>query len=477
VNPKLTPPLERAGAYLDRPIIGDVGEEIFALAKTIFPFCRSITGDGVRRTLREVAAHIDLAIHEVPTGTPVLDWIIPREWNIRAAYIKSERGETVVDFDRSNLHVMSYSVPVRRRMSLEELKRHIYTLPDQPDLIPYRTSYYAENWAFCMSHRQFETLRDESYEVLIDSTLTDGHLTYGEFLHKGETDDEFILSAHSCHPSLANDNCSGIALLTLLAKHIARSRTRYSYRFLFAPGTIGTIAWLARNEDHVRLIKHGLVVSMVGDAGGPTYKKSRRGNADIDRAMIHILRHSGLSPTILDFSPYGYDERQYCSPGFDLPVGLFQRSKFGTIPQYHTSADDLAFIRPEHLGESYRLIAEAANLIDADRVYVNTVSKGEPQLGRRGLYSAIGGDKDAAAANMAMLWTLNLSDGQHSVLDIAERADLPFEVVRKTADLLREHGLLKPLGSVQQQRTDRVRAFSGEVDAGSPQKMRSLKEK
>ncbi len=456
MDPKLTPPLERAGAYLDRPIIDDVGEEIFALAKTIFPFCRSITGDGVRRTLREVAAHIDLAIHEVPTGTPVLDWIIPREWNIRAACIKNERGETVVDFDRSNLHVMSYSVPVRRRMSLEELKRHIYTLPDQPDLIPYRTSYYAENWAFCMSHRQFEALRDESYDVFIDSTLTDGHLTYGEFLHKGETEDEFILSAHVCHPSLANDNCSGIALLTLLAEHIARSRTRYSYRFLFAPGTIGAIAWLARNEDHVHRIKHGLVVSMVGDAGGPTYKKSRQGNADIDRAMIHILRHSGLSPTILDFSPYGYDERQYCSPGFDLPVGLFQRSQFGTIPQYHTSADDLDFIRPAHLGESYRLIAEAVDLIDADRVYVNTVSKGEPQLGRRGLYGAIGGDKDAAAANMAMLWILNLSDGQHSLLDIAERAELPFAVVRKTADLLRQHGLLKPLGSVQQQRADRV---------------------
>lgn len=435
---------------MDQLTIDEVGEDIFRLAKTIFPFCRSITGDGVRRTLREIAAHIDLVIHEIPTGTPVLDWVIPREWNIRAAHIKNERGETVVDFDRSNLHVMSYSVPVRRRMSLEELKRHIYTLPDQPDLIPYRTSYYSENWAFCLSHRQFETLRDESYEVLIDSTLTDGHLTYGEFLHRGETDDEFILSAHVCHPSLADDNCSGIALLTVLAKQIARTRTRYSYRFIFAPGTIGAIAWLARNEDHLHRIKHGLVVSMVGDAGGPTYKKSRRGNADIDRAMIHVLRHSGLSPAILDFFPYGYDERQYCSPGFNLPVGLFQRSRFGAIPQYHTSADDLDFIRPEHLGASFRLIAEAADLIDANRTYINTVSKGEPQLGRRGLYGAIGGDKDAAQANNAMLWILNLSDGRYSLLDIAERAELPFGVVRKTADLLRQHGLLSAPGSCQQ---------------------------
>jgi aminopeptidase-like protein len=442
---------------LDRPIIDGVGAEIFALARKIFPFCRSITGDGVRRTLREIASHIDLAIHEVPTGTPVLDWTIPREWSIRGAYIKNARGETVVDFDQSNLHVMSYSVPVRRRLSLEELKQHIYTLPDQPDLIPYRTSYYAENWAFCMSHRQFETLREESYEVLIDSSLADGHLTYGEFLHKGETDDEFILSAHVCHPSLANDNCSGIALLTYLAKHIARSRTRYSYRFLFIPGTIGAITWLARNEEHVHRIKHGLVVSMVGDEGGPTYKKSRRGNTNIDRAMIHVLRHAGLSPTILDFSPYGYDERQFCSPGFNLPVGLFQRSRFAAVPQYHTSADNLDFIRPEHLGESYRLIAAAADVIEADRVYLNTVSKGEPQLGKRGLYGAIGGDKDAAAANMAMLWILNLSDGTHSLLDIAERADLPFAVVRRTAELLRQHALLKPLDPVQQGATDRVR--------------------
>jgi len=432
---------------LDTPIIDDIGEEIFALAAKIYPFCRSITGNGVRQTLREVGAHIALDIHEVPTGTPVLDWTIPREWNIRDAYIKNERGEKVVDFNQSNLHVMSYSVPVQQRISLSELKQHLYTLPDQPDLIPYRTSYYAENWAFCMPHRQFETLRDETYEVLIDSSLTDGHLTYGEFLHKGETADEFLLSAHVCHPSLADDNCSGVALLTHLAKRISRLRTRYSYRFLFIPGTIGAITWLARNEDHLPRIKHGIVVSMVGDDGGPTYKKSRRGNTEIDRAMIHSMRHSGLSPTILDFFPYGYDERQYCSPGFNLPVGLFQRSKFGAIPQYHTSADNLEFIRPEYLSESYRLIAETANVVESNRIYCNTVPKGEPQLGKRGLYGAIGGDKDAAVANMAMLWILNLSDGMHSLLDIAERADLPFAVVQRTAELLREHELLKPLES------------------------------
>jgi aminopeptidase-like protein len=430
---------------LDKLITDGIGDELFAFAAKIYPLCRSITGNGVRQTLREVGAHIALDIHEVPTGTAVFDWTIPREWNIRDAYIKNKHGKKVVDFQKSNLHVMSYSVPVQRQMSLGELKPHLHTLPDQPELIPYRTSYYAENWAFCMTHSEFEDLPDETYEVLIDSTLANGHLTYGEYLHKGETDDEFLLSAHICHPSLADDNCSGIALLTHLAKRLARLKTRFSYRFLFVPGTIGAITWLARNEEQAQRIKHGLVVSMVGDSGGPTYKKSRRGNTEIDRAMIHSLRHSGLSSTILEFSPYGYDERQYCSPGFNLPVGLFQRSKFGSIPEYHTSADNLEFIRPHHLNTSYRLIANTINVIENEAVYRNTLPKCEPQLGRRGLYGAIGGDKDQAAANMAMLWILNLSDGTHSLLDIAERANLPFAVVQRTTQLLREHGLLEPL--------------------------------
>lgn len=425
-------------------VMEDLGEEIFALVAEIYPICRSITGNGVRETLRAISAHIKLEVHEVPTGTQVFDWVIPREWNIRDAYIKNERGEKVVDFNRSNLHVMSYSTPVRQRISLAELKQHVYTLPDQPDLVPYRTSYYAENWAFCMPHSLMESLRDETYEVFIDSTLADGHLTYGEYLHRGETEDEFLLSAHVCHPSLANDNCSGIALLTHLAMRLAGLRTRYSYRFLFAPGTIGAITWLARNEANSQRIKHGLVVSMMGDGGGPTYKKSRRGNSKVDRAAIQTLRHSGLTPTILDFSPYGYDERQYCSPGFNLPVGLLQRSKFGEIPEYHTSADNLDFIAPNHLAESYRLVAETIDVVENDLMYRNTMPKCEPQLGRRGLYGAVGGDKDAVAANMAMLWILNLSDGTHSLLDIAERANLPFAVIRKTALRLRRSGLLAP---------------------------------
>jgi aminopeptidase-like protein len=430
-------------APLDR-VLDDagIGPEIFALAAEIYPICRSITGDGVRTTLDRLARHIDLEVHEVPTGTQVFDWTIPREWRIRDAYIKNAAGERVVDFRGCNLHVLNYSQPFHGTLPLAALKKHIFTLPDQPALIPYRTSYYAENWGFCMAHEQLEALPDGLYEVLIDASLEDGSLTYGEYLHRGETDDEVLLSAHICHPSLANDNCSGLALLTHLAKRLAPVSTRYSYRFVFAPGTIGAIAWLARNEQRVDRIRHGLVLSCVGDGGGPTYKRSRQGDALIDRAMAHVLRHSAASPTILDFFPYGYDERQYCSPGFNLPVGLFQRSQFATFPEYHTSADNLDFIRPEHLASSYRMIAAGLDILEHDWLPRSTNPKCEPQLGRRGLYAALGGSTDGAAKSMAFLWILSLSDGRHSLLDIAERADLPFGVVAEAAHLLRESGLL-----------------------------------
>jgi len=421
------------------------GDAIFALAATIFPICRSITGNGVRQTLDALSTRIPVVIHEVPSGTTVLDWTVPAEWNIRDAYIKNARGERIVDFRKSNLHVMSYSVPVHRHMTLAELKPHLHTLPDRPDWIPYRTSYYDENWAFCITERQLQSLPDEVYEVVIDSTLQAGHLTYGEYLHRGDSDEEFLLSAHICHPSLANDNCSGLALLAYLAAAISKTRTRYSYRFLFAPGTIGAITWLARNEERASHIHHGLILSMLGDSAGPCYKKSRRGDALIDRAMAHVLRHCGLPATIEEFSPYGYDERQYCSPGFNLPVGLLQRSKYGSIPQYHSSADDLSFIQPAHLEASCRILAGVIGVIEGERKFRNRIAKGEPQLGRRGLYDAIGGDAGAAAARMAMLWVLNLSDGTHSLLDIASRSGLPFEPVRRAAGLLLQHELLEAI--------------------------------
>lgn len=429
---------------------GDVGEEIFALAAEIYPICRSITGEGVRETLRRLARHIPLAVHEVPTGTQVFDWTVPKEWRIRDAYIMNSAGERVVDFRRQNLHVLNYSTPVHVRLPLNQLRQHIFTLPEQPDLIPYRTSYYAERWGFCMAHDALLALPEGIYEACVDSGLEDGSLTYGEYLHRGETEQEFLLSAHICHPSLANDNCAGLALLTRLASRLAGTRTRYSYRFLFAPGTIGAITWLARNEETVGRIRNGLVLSCVGDGGGPNYKRCRQGGALIDRAMAHLLDHSAGAPEVKDFEPYGYDERQFCSPGFDLPVGLFQRSRFGSFPEYHTSADDLTFIRPKHLASSYRTITAAFDIVEGDRRLLNTVPKCEPQLGRRGLYAAIGGSRAGPSMSMAMLWTLNFSDGRHSLLDIAERAKLAFADIAEAASLLEAHGLLVPNASAEE---------------------------
>ena len=425
----------------------EVGQAAYDLAAQIFPICRSITGPGVRETLGHVARHIDLKVHEVASGTQVFDWTVPREWSVAAASIVGPDGGKVVDFADSNLHVMSYSCPVDRTVSLAELSRHVFTLPDQPDLIPYRTSYYADDWGFCMAHRQFSALPPGDYRVRIDATLADGSLTYGEYLHVGETTDEVLLSAHVCHPSLANDNCSGIALLTHLAKQLRGFTTRLSYRFIFAPGTIGAITWLALNERQTKRIKHGLVVSCVGDGAGPVYKRSRQGGAPIDRAMAHVLRGAVPGAQVVEFQPYGYDERQYCSPGFDLPVGLFQRSQFGNFPEYHTSADNLDFIAPGHLQSSFETIVSALQVLEDDRRLLNTLPKCEPQLGRRGLYRGIGGEPGGPSTSMAYLWLLNLSDGHHSLLDIAERAKMPFAVVANAARRLEEHGLLQEVAA------------------------------
>ena len=419
-----------------------VGEAIYDLARHIYPICRSITGPGVRETLQVLRRYLALDIREVATGTRAFDWTIPPEWSVRSAYIRDAAGNTVVDFADNNLHLVSYSRPIRAKLSLAALKSHIHTLPDQPDVIPYRTSYYNDDWGFCMRHRQLAALPDGYYEIVIDSSLVPGTLNYGEYLHRGETDDEFLFSTHICHPSLANDNCSGLALLAVLGERLAHLQTRYSYRFLFVPGTIGAIAWLAANEASVGRIRHGLVLSCLGDDGGPTYKKSRGGDASIDRIMTHVLRHSVGKPKILDFFPYGYDERQYCSPGFNLPVGLLQRSQFGTFSEYHTSEDNLAFIRPENLAASCQIIAAAIEIVERDWTPVNPSPKCEPQLGRHGLYDAIGGRSDGPLTSMAFLWVLNQADGSHTLLDIAERAGLPFSVVANAADLLYEQGLL-----------------------------------
>lgn len=430
--------------FLDGLMSRADGDAMFELASDLYPVCRSITGAGVRSTLTRVARILPLDIHEIPSGTPVFDWMVPREWNVREAWVRGPDGRKLVDFADHNLHLVSYSVPVKARMSLASLRGHLHSLPDRPDWIPYRTSYYEEDWGFCMTHRQLAALPEGEYEVFIDSTLSDGSLTYGEALIKGSSEEEVLLSAHVCHPSLANDNLSGIALLSILGAALGEMRPRLSYRIVFAPGTIGSIAWLAGNGDVVPRIRHGLVVSCVGDSGGPTYKRSRRGDAKIDRAMEHVLRLAAPERSIEDFSPYGYDERQYCSPGFNLPVGLFERSKYGAFPEYHTSADNLDFIAPEHLALSYRLVAQVLEILEHDRVFVATNPHCEPQLGRRGLYQALGGDSERAERQMAMLWVLNLADGEHSLLRMAERSGLPFAMIRDSAALLESHGLLRP---------------------------------
>jgi aminopeptidase-like protein len=419
---------------------------MYALAARLFPICRSITGDGVRQTIDLLSEIVPFQRHEIATGTAVLDWDIPEEWNISDAYIADKSGTRIIDFKKSNLHVLNYSTPIRATLPFAELRSHIFTLPEQPELIPYRTSYYQANWGFCMSHRQLLELEaiGGDFEVVIDSRLQPGHLTWAEYVHHGTTKDEILLSTHICHPSLANDNCSGLALLTLFARELRRRKSRYTYRFLVIPGTIGSLTWLALNEERLGRIKSGLVLSGVGDASNPTYKKSRRGNATIDRAFEHVLRHSNDAHKIIDFFPYGYDERQFCSPGFNLPVGLFQRGQFGTYPEYHTSADNLSFISGDRLADSYATILNAINVIDRDRLMLNLYPKGEPQLGRRGIYGKIGGTADAWRNNLAMLWVLNLSDGEHSLLDIAERAELPFDLIHAAAELLEETKLVVP---------------------------------
>jgi aminopeptidase-like protein len=414
------------------------GGTLAALIRDLFPICRSITGDGVRQTLERIGREIPIERREVPSGTPVLDWTTPREWNIRDAWIKNLAGERVVDFRAHNLHVVSYSAPVRGRLSREELRSHLHSLPDHPDWIPYKTTYYREDWGFCVTHRQYGTLTDPEYDVCIDSELRDGSLTYGECVLPGASDEEVLITSHVCHPSLANDNLSSVAVATHMARRLAaRSRRRYSYRFLFAPGTIGAIAWLAQYEPAVHRIAHGLVLAGVGDRGSLTYKRSRRGNAVVDRAFAHVLRHAGTPFTIQDFSPTGYDERQYCSPGFDLPVGCLMRTPWGTYPEYHTSADSLEFVSEDALEQTLETCMAVVDVLEGNVSYLNTTPRGEPQLGRRGLYGL------GTPIDEAMLWVLNLSDGQHALLDVAERAHLPFSSIRTAAEALQGAGLLR----------------------------------
>ena len=425
----------------------DIGHAKLELIRELYPICRSITGDGVRATLARIEREIPLQVSEVPSGTRVLDWVVPDEWNIRGAHLDDPTGARIVDFQDSNLHVVSYSEPVDATLTLAELRPHLHSLPDRPSLIPYRTSYYERTWGFCLPHDRLNELPEGPYAVQIDSTLAPGHLTYGECVLPGRSTDEVLVSCHVCHPSLANDNLSGIAVAVALAQRLAARDRLLSYRFLFIPGTIGEITWLARNEAVIPRIRHGLVLTGVGDRAHLRYKRSRRGNAPVDRAFAHVLSNSGTEFEILPFEPYGYDERQYCSPGFDLPVGRLLRSPNGTYPEYHTSADDLEFVDPAALEGSLDTCSLAFDVLEQDDRYRNLSPKGEPQLGRRGLYRGLEGRETLPGYELALLWVLNLSDGEHSLLDIAERSGIPFRTLHRAALDLEAHALLARAGS------------------------------
>lgn len=420
------------------------GAAMYELCERLYPICRSITGPGVRETLGVLRERVSLDVVETPSGTAVFDWTVPKEWSIREAWIKNSKGEVVVDFAKHNLHVLNYSAPVRATMALDELKAHLFTDPARPDRIPYRTSYFKETWGFCLPHSLLATFEEGMYEVRIDSALTDGSLSYGEYVLPGESTDEVLISAHVCHPSLANDNLSGIALGVALAEHLARAdERRYTYRFVFAPGTIGAIAWLANNQSRAGRIRHGLILACVGDRMKTAYKRSRPGGL-VDKATEHVLRTRGGEYEMLPYSPYGYDERQYGSPGFNIAAGCFMKSPPGTFAEYHSSADNLDLVRPEFLADSFAQCLDIIHVLECDGVYASLNPHCEPMLGKRGLYGAVGGT-ERKQIELAMLWVLNYGDGKHTLLDIAAMAGMPFADVHDAAMLLFRNGLLARL--------------------------------
>jgi aminopeptidase-like protein len=411
---------------------------ITKLMAELYPLCRSITGNGTRATLDILARECNLTRHEVSTGTAVLDWRIPDEWNLHRAVLSGPQG-IIADTASSNLHIMGYSEPRQGDFELRALSGRLHSLPGQPSVIPYRTSYYTRTWGFCLAHDTLSALQPGKYTVEIDATLAPGALSYGELFVPGRRREEVLVSTHICHPAMANDNLTGIVASLALARWAAAQTRELSYRFLFVPATIGAIAWLAANRDNVGWIRHGLVLTGLGDAAPLTYKRSRRGNAPIDRLMSHLLRESGRT---LDWSPYGYDERQFCSPGFDLPVGRLSRAPHGTYPEYHTSADDLSFVDPTQVTAAIDLVLAAFDAVEVGLVPRSLAPYGEPQLGRRGLFRSTGGALGAGTREYALLWLLSLADGEHDLVAVAERSGLPLADLLASARLLRGAGLL-----------------------------------
>jgi aminopeptidase-like protein len=422
-------------------IVEDCGHTMYQILKELYPICRSITGNGVRETLKIIKKHIPITILEVPTGTKVFDWVVPKEWNIRDAYIIDGKGRKIVDFKENNLHVVGYSVPVDRCVDLAELQEHLYSLEDQPDAIPYVTSYYEERWGFCLKHKQRSELKDEEYRVFIDSELTDGSLTYGELIIPGELEKEVFLSTYICHPSMANNELSGPVVTTMLARWIASKPRRYTYRIIFIPETIGSITYLSRNLDVMKKnIDAGFNITCVGDERSYSFLPSRKSETLADKAALHVLRHRYPDFKKYSFLDRGSDERQYCSPGVDLPVVSIMRSKYGEYPEYHTSLDNMNLVTPKGLQGGLSAHRDCVELLERNRIY-RVTCLGEPQLGRRGLYETIGNKENSRFTND----TLNLlayADGTNDLIDISNIIQVPAWDLYPIIDKLVAAGLL-----------------------------------
>ena len=417
------------------------GLGMYDLVAQLFPICRSITGDGVRRTLEIIKAHIPLETYEVPTGTKAFDWTVPKEWNIRDAYVLDPRGEKVIDFQRNNLHVLGYSTPVDKTVTLAELQEHLHSLPEQSNAIPYVTSYYEERWGFCVADLVRNTLSDGEYRVVIDSELQEGHLTYGELVIPGSSSQEVLLSTYVCHPSMANNELSGPAVATWLAKWIAGAPRRYTYRLVFIPETIGSIVYLSRNLNHLKEhVIAGFNVTCVGDDRAYSFLPSRNGGTLADRVALNVLQDTHPEFKAYSFLERGIDERQYCSPGVDLPVVSVMRSKYGCYPEYHTSLDNLELVSPQGLQGAFNVLRDCLEVIERNDIY-RTTCLGEPQLGRRGLYPTLS-TRTSYNSVRTIMDVLAYADGSNDLLDVSERIGAPVLSLLPVIDTLVDSGLL-----------------------------------
>ncbi len=420
-------------------------EDLETYFDKLWPICRSITGDGLRQTLEILREVIPLELHEVPTGTEVFDWTVPKEWNIREAYIIDPNGRRICDFKVNNLHVVNYSVPINKVVSLEELKQHLHTLPHLPEAIPYVTSYYKENWGFCIDYNNYQNLQIGEYQVYIDSELKQGSMTYGDLILPGESKKEVLFSTYVCHPSMANNELSGpLALAFLYHKIASLSQRKYTYRFVFIPETIGAICYLHKHGEYMKNhTEAGFVLTCCGDAGPYHYKRSRRGSSASDKAAEHYLKFSAPNSIVRNFRPDGSDERQYCSPGFNLPIGSLMRTPYYEYPYYHTSLDNKSFIDFDALWESVASYFHIIQLIELNDYYRNTLMYGEPQLGKRGLYPSSLTHESPRDFLDRMLFLLNFCDGSNDLLDIAEKYGADMLSFKKPLEALMEKGLLE----------------------------------